>query len=75
MVMKFKIHTFANFSPDGGKCSAASSKDTAHNSKVGRRASNNMLMTDWKSLHSAITPTYRHYKHTPFHLIQDNIKY
>jgi hypothetical protein len=53
MVMKFKLNTFFTFSLDGNKCSAASSKETAHNDhRVGHRASYNMVTTDCKSLPS-----------------------
>jgi hypothetical protein len=51
--MKFKLKTFFIFSPDGGKCSAAGSKETANNYyRVGHRISYNMVMTDWKALPS-----------------------
>jgi len=54
MVKNFKLNTFFIFSLDGGKCSAAGSKETAHNNhRVGHRASYNMVMTDCKSLPSS----------------------
>jgi len=46
MVMKFKLNTFFILLLDGDKCSAASSKETAH------RTSYNMVMIDWKFLPS-----------------------
>ena len=53
MVKKFKLNTFFIFLLDGDKCSAASSKETAHNNRrVGHRANYNMVMTDWQSLPS-----------------------
>jgi len=53
MEMNFKLNTFFIFSLDGDKCSAASSKETAHNNhRVGHTASYNMVMTDCKSLPS-----------------------
>jgi len=53
MVMKFKHNTFFIFLLDGDKCSAYSSKETAHNNdRVVNRASYNMVMTDWKSFPS-----------------------
>ena len=39
---------------DGDRCTAASSKERAHNNhRVGYKASYNMVLTDWKSLPSS----------------------
>jgi primase-polymerase (primpol)-like protein len=49
MAMKFKLNIFFIFSLDLDKCSAASTKETAHNNQT---ASYNMVMADWKFIPS-----------------------